>query len=208
MHCFTVWGHSIRKRKGTNSELNSSRSCSAEGCVGRQPQHLYVFACSYIQLICHSLLHCFPAGGRICKDMKAHLSGRPQDFLFCQLQNILSWSVTSFLLVALMAITDLFLKLGADISKTAITPLLLLHLLKRKMVLNLGIQLGKARRWAGLPVEERSSFPMVASAFPLSKNALSSGISPQADIGSCCCFYCTAIAWDLVGVWSQTSIVV
>lgn len=74
--------------------------------------------------------------------------GRPQDFLSCQLQNIPSSSVTSFLLVALMAITDLFLKLGADISKTAITPSLLLLQLKRKMVLNLGIQLGKARRWA------------------------------------------------------------
>jgi len=80
VHCLTVWGHSIRKRKRTNSELNSSRGCSAEGCVGRQPQHLYAFVCSYVQLICHSLLHCLPAGGRICKDMKAYLSGETPGF--------------------------------------------------------------------------------------------------------------------------------
>lgn len=153
--------------------------------------HLYVATFNSSVIVSYTAFQQVGESARIWKPISV---GRPQDFLSCQLQNIPSSSVTSFLLVALIAITDLFLKLGVDISRTAITPLLLLPLLKRKMVLKLGIQLGKARRWARLPIEERSSYPMAASAFPLSKNVLSSGISPQADTGSCCYFCCTVIA--------------
>lgn len=76
------------------------------------------------------------------------------------------------------------------------------------MVTNLEIQLGKARSWVRLPVEERLSCSGAASALSLSENVQSQRTSLQADSSSCYCFCCTASAWDLVGLWSKTSITV
>lgn len=178
---------------------------SARRRDGRQLHDLRVLVCGYVQLFCHALLHCFPPGGRILKDKSWSQWGDPRIFL-CQLQILPISSVTSFLLVALISVTDLFLKLGADMSKTVIMPLLLFPLQEGKMVTNLETQPGKGRSWMGLPVVERLSCSMASSALPLSENILSPGTSLQTDTSSCYCFCCTASAWDLVRVRSKTSI--
>lgn len=59
--------------------------------------------------------------------MKENLSGEtPQRFCYVNYKTYPA--ATSFLLVALVAITDLFLDLGADVSKTVIMSLLLFPL--------------------------------------------------------------------------------
>lgn len=77
--------------------------------------------------------------------------GRPQDFLSCQLQNIPGSSVTSFLLVALIAITDLFLKLGVDISRTAINTFTPVTSVEKKSGLKLGDPTGQGQEMSKAP---------------------------------------------------------
>lgn len=207
--CITLrYGDTVQER-GREQAVNQApaEALSSRRCDGRQLQHLCVFVCGYVQLFSHALLRCFPPGGRILKD-KSWSQWEDPRISLCQWQILPISSVTSFLLVALISVTDLFLKLGADMSKTVIMPLLLFPLQEGKMVTNLETQPGKARSWVGLLVVERLSCSMAAFALPLSENVLSPGTSLQTDASFCYCFCCTVSAWDMVRVWSKTSITV
>lgn len=129
MHYLTIWEHSIKKRKRTSGKLNSSKGCI---CWKTQWQAAATSVC--VCLFSCSVMLSYAAFHQVGESTKtkANLSGETPWFRSVNYKTYPANLSQTLLLVALISISDLFIKLGADISKTVIMPLLFFPCRKEK----------------------------------------------------------------------------